>query len=191
MSNHLIKHLKIQIMKKNISYLMIAVSSVVLFLSCCKDKDEEETTPTNVEFETWQCIGKAFEYIGDGTDTLSDPVGNPAYRMTADYLFTITVNVFSDRKILYSTVENPNLYTLYFRDGMWYSYDFPTTYGYPVFVLNGFGSDSSTIGPLNPNCLLNVLKHTSDTLSLFYNNGGGTPFDKDAPVSYYSFTKQR
>ncbi len=177
--------------KISFSLLLMSLPLLFLFL-CCEKHEETETGNSTSTIETWQCIGQKYEYIGDGTDSISDPAGNTAYRLVSDSMFIVAIDVFPEKNIFYSNVEKIDSadFNLFFKDRMWYSYSFPATYGYPVFVLSGIGSDSSSIAPIKPTYNFKILKQNTDTLSFCYNYSGVGPFNKNNdPHDYYMFTK--
>ena len=181
-------------MKKSNLFLALAAivfAGAVAFASCERQDDTIVVNKNSSSMETWRCIGQSYEYIGNGTDSLSDPFGNPAFRLVQDSLFIITANVFPNKDILYSKVVNFDTTRLFFKDNTWTSYSFPTTYGSPTFFIDGYGPDSSSIAPLEQGYRFDVLRHTADTLSISYLYQGPWNGNIKLPCCYYMFTRIR
>ena len=169
-------------------FFFLLLATIPFIFLCCER--ENGTNNNTSRPERWRYIGRQYEYIGNMTDTLydHDPEGNPVYRLTRDSMFIIDLDVYPDRNYFQSHVVNYDSVRLLFGDNKWYSYSFPTTYGYPVFVINGYGTDSSSISSFyGYRC--KVSKHTADTLSIHY-----MYFDigyNNIPWSYYNFIRVR
>lgn len=172
-------------------YLLLLIVVLSFAFYCCER--QEESISNNSRPERWHCIGQNYEFVGNITDTLyeHDPVGNPVWSLAKDSMFIIDLTVYPNQNYLFSKVVNYDTFALFFKDNTWLSYSFPTTYGYPVFELSGFGSDSSSISPLTPVNQFKILKHTTDTLSIKYIYTGPWPDNLKMPYTYYMFTKVR